>query len=98
MITITLENTSANKISLNDLGGMRIESGETITATDTRTVEEINNSSDLSSQVSAGNISVTYTDNVEQIVSPDIVLQSPNNKKWKVMTDDSGVLSTEEIV
>ena len=110
-MTINFKNSTSAEIRITDLGGMRIPSNDQYEAV-TRTLGDIQTSADLKTLIPSGDI--VWNDGISDLsvsealleiepYAPDkavvsITLKSPDGTDWIVSVDDTGILSTTEIV
>ncbi len=109
--TVILKNTTASQIIISDLGGMRIEASSQYEASKTRTLADIQNSEQLKTNISSGDIVVndgsndlSVSDALELVTSYDphfavqyITLKSAT-KTWQLSINDAGAVIPTEIV
>lgn len=109
-ITYTLRNTTGSIVSIDDRG-KKISASATIAITDTMSLEKIQTSDDLVTLINAGTLVLgngtsefSDTDAVKQLSvfspfygSPCVALDS-STKSWDLTINDSGVVSTTEVI
>jgi hypothetical protein len=107
--TVILKNTTASQIIIRDLAGMRIEASSQYEASKNRTLADIQNSEQLKTDISSGDIVVndgsndlSVSDALELVTSYDphfavqyITFKSAT-KTWQLsINDEGGVIPTE---
>ncbi len=109
--TVILKNTTASKIIISDLAGMRIEANSQYEASKTRTLADIQNSEQLKTDISSGDIVVndghsdlSVTDALELVTfyDPHFAVQyitfKSATKTWQLSINDAGTVIPTEVV